>query len=181
MSANNEKIIELSKKKILLLVIGSFVFVALGIWLLSVDETFIQSQRRSNDPVLIRGVGVMSIIFFGFCGVFALKKLFDKKPGLVFNNSGIIDNASPVSVGLIPWSEIIGFEIFGLQRQKMLIIKVRDPQKYVEQGGALKRTLNKANYKMCGSPIAISSNALDINFSELLSVFDQYLQKYGNV
>lgn len=39
--------------------------------------------------------------------------------------------------------------------------------------------LNKANYKMCGSPIVISSSALKINFSELLSLFNQYQRKYG--
>jgi hypothetical protein len=50
----------------------------------------------------------------------------------------------------------------------------------IERGGTLKHALNKANYKMCGSPIAITSNALKINFSELLSLFHQYNQKYGN-
>jgi hypothetical protein len=61
----------------------------------------------------------------------------------------------------------------------MLIIMVSDPQKYVDRGNALKRRLNQANYKMCGSPIAISSNALKIDFPEPLSLFDQYQLKYG--
>jgi hypothetical protein len=46
MSAVDEKVIELSKKKILLLILGSCAFVVLGAWLLSLDETTIQSQRR---------------------------------------------------------------------------------------------------------------------------------------
>ncbi|HEV2764159.1 MAG TPA: STM3941 family protein [Pyrinomonadaceae bacterium] len=184
MDSTDEKIIELSRKKLGLLLLGACVFVALGAWLLSLDEASIRSQRGFllffNDPTYARVLGLLSIVFFGICGLFAFKKLFDKKPGLVFNNFGIVDNASGVAAGLIPWSEVVGSEVFEIQKQKMLIIKVSDPQKYIERGGALRRTLNKANYKMCGSPIAIPSNALKINFSELLSLFNQYQRKYGN-
>lgn len=130
--------------------------------------------------MLIHGIGLAAIVFFGACGVFGIKKLFDNNPGLVFNSSGIVDHSSGVSAGLIPWSEIVGAEIFEVHKQKMLIIKVRNPQKYIERGGALKRMVNKANYKLCGSPIAITSNALKINFSELLSLFQQYKQRYDN-
>jgi hypothetical protein len=170
--------VELSKKKVLLLILGSCAFVALGGWLLSLDEAIIQSQHRS--PMLIHGIGFVAVAFFGLIGVFGIKKLFDKKPGLTFNSSGIIDNSSGVSAGLIPWSEVVGAEIFEMHKQKMLIIKVRNPQKYIERGGRLKQMLNKANYKMCGSPIAVTSSALKVNFPELLSLFNQYRQKYGN-
>jgi hypothetical protein len=129
--------------------------------------------------VRVHGVGLVAIVFFGILGLYALKKLFDKKPGLVLNDSGIVDNASSVSPGFIPWSEVIGAEICEIQKQKLLIIKVRDPQEYIARGSSLRRTLNKANYKMVGSPISISSNALAIKFSELASLFDQYQQKYG--
>lgn len=147
--------------------------------MLSLDDASIQSRRRFNDPVYVRGLGIVSIVFFGACGLLALKKLFDKRPGLVFNHSGIVDNASSISAGFIPWSEVVGAEIFEIQKQKMLIIKVRDPQEYVARGSSLKRILNKANYKMVGSPIFISSNALEIKFSELTSLFDQYQRRYG--
>jgi hypothetical protein len=163
----------------LLLLLGAAAFVAAGIWMLSLDDASIQFHRRFNDPVYVHGLGLVSILFFGICGLFALKKLFDKKPGLVFNNSGIVDNASSVSPGFIPWSEVVGAEICEIQKQKLLIIKVRDPQEYIARGNSLRRTLNKANYKMVGSPISISSNALAINFSELVSLFDQYQRKYG--
>ena len=180
MSPTEEKVIELSKNKILLLILGSCAFVALGAWLLSLDEATIQSQRRFSNPIVVHGIGLLSVIFFGACGAFGIRKLFDRKPGLVFNSSGIIDHSSGVSAGLIPWSEILGAEIYEIHKQKMLIIKVRNPQKYIERGGRLKQALNKANQKMCGSPIAITSNALKINFSELLSLFNQYKKKYGN-
>lgn len=180
MSSVEERTIELSKKKILLLILGSCVFVGLGIWLLSLDEATIRSQHPYRSPSLIHGVGIVSIVFFGATGAFTIHKLFDKKPGLVLNSSGVIDNSSSVSAGLIQWSEILGAEIYEIHGQKMLIIKVRNPQEYIERGGALKRALNNASHKMCGSPIAITSNALNVDFSELLSLFEEYKRRYGN-
>jgi hypothetical protein len=50
--------------------------------------------------------GLAGIIFFGFVGFYLLKKLFNKKPGLIISNSGIVDNSSGISVGFIPWSDI---------------------------------------------------------------------------
>lgn len=180
MSSIDEKVIEFSKKKIVLLIIGACVFAILGIWLLSLDALTIQSQRRFNDPLFVHGIGLVMIVFFGIAGVFGFKKLFDKKPGLVLNSSGVIDNSSGVSAGLIPWMEILGAEIYEVHRQKFLIIKVRNPQKYIEQGGPLKQAFNQANYKMCGSPIAITSGALRVDFTELLLLFGEYKQKYAN-
>ena len=184
MNSSDEQIIELSKTKIAVALLGTCVFVAIGIWMLSLDEASIQSNRSFrlfwNNPMYVQAFGLLSIILFGLLAVFLFKKLFDKKPGLVFTNSGIVDNASAVAAGFIPWSEVIGADIFEMAQQKMLIIKVKDPHKYVDRGNAVKRKLNQANYNMCGSPIAISANALKINFADLHTLFDQYQRKYGD-
>jgi hypothetical protein len=184
MDSSDEQIIELSKTKIVLGILGTCAFVAIGIWLLSLDEAIIRSSSSYrllfNEPMYARALGLLSIVIFGMLALFFFKKLFDKKPGLVFNNSGIVDNASAVPAGFIPWSEITGYDIFEMPQQKMLIIRVTDPEKYVDRGNAVQRKLNQANYKMCGSPITISANALKINFVELNSLFDQYQRKYGS-
>lgn len=180
MISNDNTIIELSKRKILYVLLMACAFVALGAWLFSLDAATIRSLNRFNNPVIVHGAGLISIVFFGLCGIYALKMVFDKKPGLVLNNSGIIDNASSLSAGLIPWSDVVGSEIFEVQKQKMLIVKVRNPQKYINRGNWLRKTMTKSTYKMCGSPISISSNTLNITFPELILLFKKYQHKYGN-
>ena len=179
----DETVIELSRTKLVLIILGSCAFVAAGAWLLSFDAAEIRSGRAFplflSDPWVVYGVGVAGILFFGVCGLYGLAKMFDRKPGLIFNSAGIVDNASGVAAGFIPWDEVTGASIYEVQKQKMLIIGVRSPQKYLDRGGALKRSLNKANSKMVGSPISIPSVALKINFAELVSLFDRYHQKYG--
>lgn len=45
MNSNDETIVELSKKKILLVIVAASVFVATGAYWLSLDEAHIQSER----------------------------------------------------------------------------------------------------------------------------------------
>lgn len=180
MTSSEEKIIELSKTKLLLLVFGSLAFIVIGAWMVSIDAAQIEAQRRFNNPLFVHGIGWVGILFFGWCGVIGARKFFDKKPGLIFSSVGITDNSSGVSAGLIPWNEISGFNVYEIQKQKMLIVLLKNPDKYIEIGSAIKRTLNRTNFKMCGSPVAISSNSLKINFDDLLKMTNEYFTRYGN-
>jgi hypothetical protein len=179
MDSDQERVIELSRAKIVLALLGACVFVAIGIWMLSLDDEFIRAQRRMNDPTLVHLLGGVSILFFGGGGGFLVRKLFDRRPGLVLSSSGIVDNASGIAVGFIPWSDVTDFRVHEIQGQKLLVILVRDPAPYVARGSALKRAANRANLGLCGSPIVISSHALKISFAELLALFANYRPKQG--
>ena len=176
--SSEETIIKLSKFKITLLVTGSIVFVLGGIWLLTLDPQQIESARRFNNPALITAVAYASIVFFGLCGIYGAIKLFDTKPGLVLNSSGITDYSSAVAAGLIPWQEIRGFREFQVSGQKMLVVLVNDPERYVNMGNPIRRALNKANFNMVGSPISISANALKISYAELTELCLQFHRRY---
>jgi hypothetical protein len=183
MEPTDETIIELSRMKLVLTFLGSCAFVAAGAWMLSVDAAEIRSGRSFNfffrEPWVVYGFGLAAVLFFGATALYASVKLLDKRPGLVLNSSGFVDNASGVAAGFVPWSEVLGAGTYEVQGQKMLIIGLRDPQKYVDRGNAVKRLLNKGSYKMTGSPVAVSSAALRIDFKELVSLFERYHRKYG--
>lgn len=179
MAGSEEKIVELSKAKLLLLIFIALTLIGIGAWMAILDAAEIEAQRRFNDPLFVHAIGWICIVFFGWCGAIGIRKFFDKKPGLIFSSVGITDNSSGVSAGLIPWNEISGFNIYEIQKQKMLIVLLKNPGKYIEIGSAIKRTLNRTNYKMCGSPVAITSNSLKINFEELVKISNEYFTKYG--
>ncbi|MGO9116385.1 MAG: STM3941 family protein [Desulfomonilaceae bacterium] len=179
MDTPDEMAIELSKKKWLLVIAGSTLFVILGFWLLTLDLEAVKPLGPLWNPISVRGAGWVSVIFFGLCGIVGLIKLLDRKPGLQFTKMGIIDNASGVSAGLIPWSDILGTEIYEFLGQRSLVVKVINPDGYIETGNPLKRWTKKGNYNLCGSPITISSKGLKIDFNELVNVFNAYISKYG--
>ena len=182
MNSSDETIVALSKTKILLALLAAGAFAAAGVHWLTLDADHIRSERAFallfNSPPIVYAIGLAAILMFALVLVLSIKKLFDRKPGLIFNSEGILDNASSLSAGLIPWSDVVGSEIMEIQDNKILIIKVKDPQKYFERGNSLKKAFNKGGYN--GNPIGISTITLKVKFPELVALFNQYHQKYGN-
>jgi|APSaa5957512535_1039671.scaffolds.fasta_scaffold171500_1 hypothetical protein len=173
----SEKIIELSKTKIISLIMGSLGFVTLGIWFLLLSDEFIKKSLPIMSPTTVHIVGVVGILFFGFFGLVALKKVFNNSPGLVLNAAGIFDNSSAVSAGFIPWSEVESIEQYKVHSQKILAIHVKTPEKYLT-GNALLVATKKANQNMSGTPIHITANTLKIGFDELLAEVNGYFAAY---
>ena len=176
-----QRIVELSRTKIMLLIVGALGFVAAGLWLFLLDDAFIQSMGGPfRNPVLVHRAGLVAMVFFGVCALVGIRKMFDSKPGLVFSKEGLLDHASGVSAGLVPWNEIVGVDVLKVQRTRFLVVKVVNPRKYVERGGKLKRLIHQANLNQFGSPIQISATTLKINFDELVKLFNAYLANYGS-
>ena len=167
--------IPLSKGKIVLLTLGSVAFVALGFWIWSIAD----SQTR-YPPEFAKIFSVSGILFFGFCGVYGVVKLFDTKPGLIISQRGVFDNSSAVNAGWIEWEDIYGFEVSQIQLTKFLVIVVEDPSKYLKGMNPLKKVMMKMNSGMVGSPITISSNSLSCDFAELREILEANFLKYSS-
>ena len=215
---SNDKVIELSRLKITLLMIGSAIFVAIGLWIATLDGAGLQRLVANppfgyryfpfNNPTAAHYFGVVTVVFFGACSLFGIYKFFDKTPGLILSSAGFVDNASAAAVGFVPWSDVTDLQSWqlnvtrrlsdlpdlqsrqqelseaptpratGRRTRPILIVMVRDPQRYMRKGNPLKRILNRANLSMCGSPIAIPTAALKIDFDELSSLFQSYWSRY---
>ena len=178
MTTSDETIVPVSRRKVLLLIVGAIGFVALGFWMFQLDSAWIESQRRFNSPTLVHSIGVVAMVFFAAGAVAGTRKLFDSKPGLVLSSAGML--IASASTGLIPWSDVARFDACVIQKQKLLVVKLVAPEKYLRAGGFLRQAAQRANMGMVGSPIAIASSTLKINFDELVTLCDAYLAKYGN-
>lgn len=168
--------VPLSKLKIGLLFTGAVIFVILGIQFAINPEEWLSS--RSKSPEFVRIMGIISTIFFGVCGIFIGRKLFDRKIGLTIDENGITDNTNATSIGLIEWDDIIGVDRIEIASSKILIIKTDKPNKYIERAknGISKRAM-KANNKMYGSPISIISSSLKMKFNELENLIESELKR----
>ncbi len=142
-------------------------FVAIGIF-----------PMFTEDSVALL-IGMASVLFFGTILTFSIRKLFDRKPGLLVTSGYIEDNASGVAAGRIPWSEIRDVSITTVQALQFLTIYVSDPEKCVERGGVLKRTMNRVNLKHFGSPIHIPATTLDIDFDDVATLVTHRFQSHG--
>ena len=169
----SEKIeIQLSKSKLILMSLGSVIFVGLGIW-------FVTNPPKINNPIFgnpttIFIVGLASIVFFGLVGFFLFKKLGDKSPGLVISEEGVFDNASAVSAGYIPWTDVLEIRETMVVNQTFINLIVKNPQDYIDrQKSAFKRKLMQINYNSYGTVIGISANGLKCEYHELKANLDK--------
>ncbi|MES2789705.1 MAG: STM3941 family protein [Planctomycetota bacterium] len=162
-----ETAIALSKAKLVQNFVGCVAFVVCGILIWCFNGSF---QARV--------AGVFCAGFFGLCGLCSCLKLFDRRPGLIIDREGLVDNSSGIAAGRIPWNEITGIRLSCIERQEFLTIDTVDPQKYIRRGTFFHRMLNVGNNALVGGPINISSHSLDISLCELCRILEDAMTRY---
>jgi hypothetical protein len=171
-----DKIIKISKLKILGLVGLSLLFVLLGMWLAFYAP--FSNVEFLNNPLLRKSIGLLSVIFFGLMGALLSKKLFENTYGLKITDEGIYDHSTSIHSGLIRWENIEHIELNKVFNQKFIRIKVNNPQDFIErQKNILRRKNVEVNFKTYGSPIQISANALKIGCNELYDLLVEEMNK----
>lgn len=150
-------------------------FVAIGLWFI-ISPPNIENSFWGN-PAKITIAGYASIIFFGLCSFFFIRKLFDTKTGLMIDSNGITDNSSGLSVGHIPWSDIEQISVVEIYKQKLILLHIKNPQHYIDkQTSFLKRKGMELNNKMYKTPLSITANGLRISFDKLLILITKKFQ-----
>jgi len=158
--------IPLSKKKIILLVIGALAFVIIGVFFIINPEVFVK-HLNIVSITRVRTVGIASVLFFGVIAIYASWKIRDKRAGLIIDENGIFDNSNSVSIGLIKWADITEIRTEEVSSSKFLLIYVSNPEVYLNKATGFRKKVMRLNYKMYGTPLSITSNTLKYNFSTL--------------
>jgi hypothetical protein len=183
MEDNNRIEIQLSKKKLIKLLLFSLIFLAVGLWIISTNP---KSNNPVFDDIVIKTVASYGATIMGLLGIyFFSKKLMDKNPGIILDNEGIYDNTSAFNFGFIPWNDISGVhertvQISMASKQHFVTIGLINPEKYIDaEKNTLKRKLLQQNAKNYGSPVHISTNGLKTTHKELLDLIKQYFDKHN--
>jgi hypothetical protein len=155
--------IAIDKTKIIFAILASVMFIALGFWFVI---SFATMQTRFS-PLLIQILGIASIVFFGLVLFYTIPKYFDKSPGLIFTNKGIVDNTNGTSVGLIEWDDIVEITAIEIWKTKAILLLTDKPEKYIEKANSSQDKIMRANLKMYGTPLCITPQTLKIDFEDL--------------
>jgi hypothetical protein len=160
----------------IVMLLGALIFVAIGLWFV-ISPPSIKNSFWGN-PTKIAIAGYASIIFFGLCSFFLIRKMFDAKIGLIIDNTGITDNSSGLSAGHIPWLDIEKISVIEIHRQKLILIHVKNPHHYIDkQTSFLKRKSMELSNKMYQTPLSITTNGLKISFDKLFAFITKRFEK----
>ncbi|WP_028898210.1 STM3941 family protein [Prevotella sp. HUN102] len=150
----------------------SAIFVVIGMWLYkaSLSET-------DFPPILLKLVGLSSIVFFGGGALFyTYKSLRLKRKGqrqLEFTDEGIVIMGGQP----IPWKNITGFkwQSYG----DMILIFTKNPlQEINEEKNFLKRFTMRLSYKTTGALYAFSTSIMEGDKNQILEICERVLKKH---
>ncbi|SDA75476.1 MULTISPECIES: STM3941 family protein [unclassified Janthinobacterium] len=122
------------------------------------------------DLGLFKQAGLVAgFLFFGLCTYFWGKKALNSRPSMVIGDTGIVDNASSIAVGPIPWRDIVALQVLLVEGQRFLGIDVCDPQRYAQRaGGALARLAVQSNLKKTGYVVLVPQISLAMPLEEVI-------------
>ena len=172
----HDLIIKKSHIKIWLMAFGSLIFVALSVAFV----TFADHERLVYDPMIIRVIGAIGILFFTLILVLLVKKALDKKPGLILDQQGFIDYSSALSGERVSWRDVTNIGEYKIQGQRFIVIYLTDPDGFLNGFSGLQKMTMKTNEKMTGSPLNIGTTTLKMPFDELMQQFYAYAEHYHN-
>lgn len=145
-----------ARGRLVLLALGGLAFVAVGLLMI-------------RDGGFGAALGAVSVLFFGFCLVAIVVRLFRTRPALVIDCDGIEENSSAVSVGRIPWSEVTEVRPHSFQGQRFLGIGLVDPDVVLGHQPALKRKALDSSMRMTGFAVNVPLRMLKVREDDLLA------------
>lgn len=128
-------------------------------------------------PLIIRTVGAILILVFGWLAKCVIKWLFNKTPGLVIDSEGLTDNTVAGITQRVLWQDVAGVSEWKTGVAKLVVVMLRDPHCFID--GHPKEGRRKAllmNLQTCGSPVTINAGLLKISHKKLYLLL---LEKYN--
>lgn len=166
-----------SKKKSLLLLISSLIFVIGGIYMLMNYGNF--TGYSASSPLFIKIIGIASVLFFGLGIYISIRQLLANQLILIINKKGINVNPKKSQTEFIEWKNIKEFLELKILSQKFVIIDVDNSEYWIEnEKNAIRKKLMKFNVNNYGSPFNLSANSMQMNHTELMKILNENLNKY---
>lgn len=174
MENKTEHIIRLysNKKKTLLMLIGSLLFVAGGIFFVMHPESF------DGEPLITRMIGILCILFFCFAAIVFVRYLISNRLLLEITDQGL--HIVDIHKTFIEWQDISGFKEIAIYSTPIIIILIKNSKPVIDdEPNMIKKKMMQFNMNY-GSPYNLSSGNMAIRHKELFRLLNEKLIKYSN-
>jgi hypothetical protein len=161
------------------LLVGAAVLALLAAWFATRDAAWLAEHTRFDSLGSLYLVAGALLLAGAACGVLALRCRADRSPGLVLDAEGLVDGVSSARAGRIRWSEVQGLAVLNVRHQFTLVVRLAEPQKYINAAPALQRPLAEADFRLCGSAVVFADGRLQTDFEALVKTFHAYYAQYG--
>ena len=183
-TGSNKTIVYAKKGRLTVLAIISAIFVLMGILFIYTAFT----NFNNGDSLAILIIGIICLVFFGFCGIFTARMVFGDSTYVVLTEQGLYDYSSAVATRemVIPWSEIAQVGALtqrtGFVSTPYVSIFLRSPQLLESKNASpFGRWYRQANRKLGFGEINIPvQNAKDYDLTTLTDLVHGYWMRYNS-
>jgi hypothetical protein len=161
--------IENSPLKMVLLALVGILFVVLGI-------AFVQGWIDGPAPdAVVRLVGWASIVFFGFCTIVIVWRLFTQRgPVVTITPQGIRDIR--IVGDFIPWKAVRSISTWSFQRQKCMVLAVEPAVEHKLPLTRMARMTRDMNRELGADGLCVAGAGLKMDYDTLLATSTAYWQ-----
>jgi hypothetical protein len=151
-----------SRWRILLVILGSLVFAAAGVWMAGIAGSAPAPGKE--------WAGWLSIIFCSVCVPIVFSRLLDDKVQIRISGSGIY--YKQWSEQTIPWEEISGVSVWKFKRHKLPVLHLVHPSRYPST--TLSGKMAGADRMLTGGDITITLTGMDCSFDEVIAAIQYH-------
>ena len=157
-----------SRARLVLLGLGSLVFVIGGLWMAGLFGEVPTSRRLG--PEMTQVVGWVAVLFFGFCGFIIVRQLL--RAGVAFRiDADGITHAQAVRQSFT-WDEITKLQPVSMGNQPMVCYEV--VQERLDKMGGIRAKLAAANRSMTGCSFALAMSGTDAKIEEVVAALEHF-------
>jgi hypothetical protein len=156
-------IIKNSRWKYVPLLIGSFGFVAAGIWMVIQGEAF----------------GWIALAFFGSGVPIFIWQIVDSRPRLIIDERGVSDRT--LGIGRIRWSDIEAAYVRSIAGNDFICLELKNPEKYKQKLSKVKRAMASANRGLGFTDFNLNLSGVDASTDEVFELLMKYCRVAGQV
>jgi len=164
--------------------LGSAFAVAMGAYLCA---ALLGLVAVANPPasaaarLLFLAAVAANLLFFGFCLAFCVGRIARfRRPIFEVGPEGILDRASALGAGFVPWEEVQGARVRRFLGPRLLAVELRDARALrallVRQGPA-KRPFMALNRRLVGTPVLVPLGLLAVREDALLREIERHLSR----
>ena len=159
------------KLDIILLIV--FMFVIMGIWLLTTKQGDITRLSRIQDLNKIHFLGFALILIAGPAFYAGIGKRFKDHKELVLKWDGFHYQSV-----FVPWAEVTEISLHEPLPPAQVRVDVTDPERYADMGSEFQRRINRMNLKSHGTPFFIATILMSTGTEDLVRQMQTYWKAY---
>jgi hypothetical protein len=155
---------------------------AASLWLLAIGLRLLLAPWFAIDQPVARVVfAAICLLVSAVAAAVLLRRLFDRRSVVVLSADGLYFNTRACPETFVPWIDIAAVHLSRLLPPAVFIaVDLQNPEAFRGRQTALgRRTGNRANEYLVGSPVFVRGDFLDARPSEIVAACQEYLRRYG--